>query len=123
MGACKEFVDLKISGSGLPFVDVDASVDFETEVVEWATDHLWSAQVHDYNITGNNAEMSLMVSNIDNAADFIPYKILSTNFKINDLDNRGICDEDMPFKYFKWVYESNGASGTFSFNMMRMQDN
>jgi len=123
MSAKKEFVILKVEGSGNPVVNVDAATDFETEIQEWTTDHLWCSQVHDFNITGGNPLLTLLVSNTNIRADFQPYKSDSTDMKISKIDERGAFDDDLPYKFFIFVYQSNGATGSFSLNMLRMQDN
>lgn len=122
MGACKEEIPLSIEGSGNPTVNVDASIDFLTEKHKFNMDRLWSAQVYDYNITGGNPRLTLLVSNTNVDIDFVTYKPGSTNIQISDPDNRVIFDDDMPFLYFRWQYEANGASGTFSLNQFEAND-
>lgn len=122
MSACKTNRNLKINGSGLPTINIDASVDFETEVVESNVDRLWAQHTFDYNISGGNPRLTLLVSNTNVAADFVPYKNGSTNVNISNVNNRAIFDDDQPYIFFKWVYVSNGATGSFSISHFEAQD-
>jgi len=122
MSAQKEEIALKIQGTGVPVTNHDASVDFLTEIQELTVDHLFSMQVHAYAIVGGAPKLTLLVSNTNVAADFVPFNADFKDIDISILDNRIKSSKDLPFRFIRWQYVAAAATGSFSMNMVEMED-
>lgn len=98
----------------VPVFEYDATVAFTTDFIEFPNSMKdWSLQTIFSINAGAGANLSIEVSN--DAINYVPYSVTSTNMDLTISGNLIVYDEIMPVRYMRLRYVPGATLGEISF--------